>query len=266
MFNRWTAVLCCLTLGIGSLSAPRSAEATDAQFVALRNANTAIRDELSRADAPAPNMSNPAYAKHVSEAFNVQAIEAFRGHPIPEVLDLCSEVVQTQVAYTQRGLKRSDVVGRTPEAAATRTVQLANENYLKFQDEMAAAARFSAACMALEADQMATFVKQLKPEEMTPVRRSGLAQVQRGLVQIVSGATVSQLDPIRPVNRQIMLDALANNIEPLASAMTKASRGSSIAAIDKVLASQALSRDSRSKLAAVRQALSRPGCTGLCAA
>jgi hypothetical protein len=84
-------------------------------------------------------------------------------------------------------------------------------------------------------------------------------------VQIVSGTAISQLDPIRPANRQIMLDALVHNIGPLAAAMTKASRGTSLPAINKVLTSQSLSPDSRSKLNTIRQALSRPECTGLCA-
>jgi hypothetical protein len=33
-------------------------------------------------------MTNPAYAKYVSEAFNVQVVEESRNQPIPAVLDL----------------------------------------------------------------------------------------------------------------------------------------------------------------------------------
>jgi hypothetical protein len=265
MYKRLSAVLYCLGLVIGGLCVPRSAEASNAQLVAFEDANAAIRDQLSRSDSPAPSMTDPAYAKHVSEAFNVRVVKDSKNLPIPAVLDLCSEVVKTEVAYTQRGLKRSDVVGTAPQAAAARTVELANENSLKFQDEIALALRFSAACMALEATQMTAFAKQLKPDDMTPARRAGFAQIQRGLVQIVSGIAISQLDPVRPVNRQIMLDALADNIGPLAAAMTKASRESSLPAIDEVLSSQSLSQDSRAKLIAIRQALSRPECIGLCA-
>jgi hypothetical protein len=265
-FRPALALALALALGLGlgpGRAASRTAATAEETPAEFRQANAALRDALARQGASAPDMHDPAYAKTVSRAFDVGIVEVSKGQPLPALLDLCDEVVRTEVSYTQFGLNKGGV-GAAPQSAE-RMLSMQKKNEVTFQDELAAARRFSIACMAVKAEKMTDVVGRLKPEDMTPARRAGLEQVQRRLLRLVSDAVLSQMDPIRPGNREIILDALVRDIDPLAAAMTRASRRSAVDKIDQVLTSQALPHDTRAKLGAVRRVLDRADCTGLCA-
>jgi hypothetical protein len=71
--------------------------------------------------------------------------------------------------------------------------------------------------------------------------------------------------PIRPENRQAVLDLLVQSADPLAAGMTKLSRRSAAASVRKMMTASAVSPDERKRLQTVLRALNRKDCGRVCA-
>jgi len=244
--------------------APNAAGAEDAKLAAFKQANAAIREALSHAKTP-PSMKDPAYAKQVSQAFDIGVVDGIKDEPAPAVLAICTEAIRTTTSYLLFGIQKEDVPDPNPNHAGPQLAEKENANYLRFQDEVTAAVRFGLPCTARVAEKMDALVAQLKPSDMTPVRRAGLQQTQQGLVNSVSGGASSILDSVRPSNRGVVLTALVRNLDPLTAAMSKASRQAALNTVDPLLWAPGLSRDEREKLLKVQKALNRTDCGRVCA-
>jgi hypothetical protein len=265
MLKILAAAAALLAQGAAILAIPASAQAQDARLAHFQQANAALRQVMARPDA-APGLDDPAYAKEVSDAFDLQVIPVIKDQPLGAVLNLCAEPGRTGDAYMQQGLAPGDLAGLEPKAAAARAREAHARNAMRFQDELGFAGRFEVACMAVEVDKLDAFIRTLKPEEMTPARRQGLAQMQDGLAQLVSNAALSLFMPIRPGNREARLDMLADDFDSIARSMTPASRQKAAKTIDGVLQMPALSANAHTQLAAVRRSLDQAPCNALCSA
>lgn len=244
------------------LAGLNAAYAQDTILAAFKQANAAISHDLSKGKAPA-GMSNPAYAKQVSQAFDLAVAEIAKDEPISSILDICGEAIKTRTQYMLFGLKQE--IANTAEAEkVVRAMQVKSRNILRFQDEMTAAMRFEVACLAKMAMKLDAFLGQLKAGDLSPVRRAAVQQLQRGMVEVVSGLALNQLDDFRADNRQILLDALVRNIGPYTAAMTTASRRAAVANVEKVLLAPTISLDAKEKLRKVLKALNRTDCGTSC--
>ena len=223
-----------------------------------KQANAALYEELSHGKAPV-GMSNPDYARKVSAAFDVRVIATAKD--LPGVLDICDPATKTRTAYLMFGLTKEKLQGAQGGAELAR---LEMENYVRFQDEIFPAMRFAAACAATTAEKGEVFAGQLKPQDMTPIRRAAFQQMQHGLVATVYGAALSVFDQVKPEYRMVLLDAVARSIDVLSAAMNRQARQATAADVDKVLARPDLPPEAKAKLGKVRQALNRPDCNALC--
>jgi hypothetical protein len=72
-------------------------------------------------------------------------------------------------------------------------------------------------------------------------------------------------NPVRPENRQAVLDLLAQYIEPLAAGMSKPSRRTTAAAVAKAIADPNVTPAERATLQKISLALKRKDCGAVCA-
>lgn len=256
----WAVLATCAALGMATAALAQQAGTVGS----VAQANAALRDELTR--SPAPSMSDPAHARLVAAAFDLKVLDQVEGMDLPSLMNFCTDTARTALGFETVGLSAADLASLNSGAPPMRIVEAFNRNAVGFQDEIAASSRFSLACTAVSLPQLAKFSASLKPQDWTPARRDGMAQMQRGLVQTVSGVAAMQLDPIRPANRLAVLDEALKHVDVITAAMTPESRKSTAAAVQRILESKALDAGVRVKLGTLLSALSRPDCTGLCAA
>jgi hypothetical protein len=250
---------------LACVAAPAPANAADSRLAGYQQANAAVRKTLAAADGPTPSLGDPAYAKQVADAFDLQVIDVLKDQPLGDVLTQCAEAGRTEAAFADQGLAKA-AAGLDPQAAGLRRLRVRAGNSMTFQDELAAAKRFDIACSALEAEKMDAFVAALSPEQLTPTRRSSLAEIQKAFEQLVSATALNMLTPVRAANRETVLQTLADHIGPLASGLNQASRAKARTTIDNVLKQQSLSKAARDRLAVVRRSLDQADCNALCRA
>ena len=254
-------------LGVGACLCATLAPAQDdpsasAQnhFASFHQAHDEITGRLSR---DPPSLQDPAYAAQVARAFDLSLLT--EEIPVLNLMGICFRASATQAAYLLRGAKKEDfdpwaIQPRLKSGA--RAAKLKNENYMRFQDELVAALRFGVACRALELQNLEIYLDRMPPAEMTVFRLS-FSDFQQGLAEVVSYHAEALAQPIRPENRQAVLDLLVQNIDPLATGMTRQTRKTAAAGLAKLLA--ASSPDVRAKLQKVELALKRSDCGRVCA-
>jgi hypothetical protein len=261
---KWAALL----LGACLCAVSGLARADEGSFDAFEHAHNAIAQTLSHKDA-LPSMDDPVYAQLVSQAFDASVLEATKQLPSMYRMGICHTVSATQAAYILRGATKEEM---DPWATQLRLIEpqpdgrmarLKVENYVQFQDELVAALRFGMACRAMELEGTGGPAAQMTPDELS-VFRMVFPDFQNGLIELVSYHVAALLYPIRPENRQAILDQLVQGVGPLADGMTRQSRQSAVRAVAKVLAVHTLAAGDREKLKTVQKALRRTDCGAFC--
>lgn len=214
-----------------------------------------------------PGLENPLYAGAVSQAFDISQLE--KDPPMLSLIGMCNEANATQAVYIIYGARKEDldpfaIQPRLKPEPTARTSKLKSENYLRFQNELVAALGFLLTCRTQELEGLKTYLGQMSSDEMA-VFRIGFADFQDSLTETVTYHAEALRYPIRPENRQAVLDLLAQYIDPLAAGMTRNSRRTAAAAIAKALAAAKDSPDAITKLGKLQQALKRTDCGKVCA-
>jgi hypothetical protein len=235
-------------------------------LTSFRLANFAVRESLAKPTAP-PTLQDLAYARQVFQAFDTSLLKTVKDEP--DLAGVCFGAGGLQAAYLLRGVNRKDldpfaIQPRLKFDAGAQASKSMRDNYLQFQDELAAALRFGLVCRTLQLEKLNTRMKEMPPDELN-VFRIGFADFQQGLAELVTYHAAALRDPIRPENRRTILDLLAGYIDPLAAGMNKETRKDAAANIGRILAAPSTSPDERKTLAKVQKALNRPDCGPVCA-
>ncbi len=249
----------------GDLAAALLAAEQDPALVAFRQAHEAITGTLLQ-EGTLPGLDDPVYAGAVAQAFDVSLLD--KDLLMPNLIGACNAASATQAVYIIHGARKEDldpfaIQPRLKPEPTAGTTKLKRENYLRFQNEQIAALGFLLACRTRELEKLSTYLDQMSHDEMV-VFRLGFADFQDSLVETVTYHAQALGYPIRPENRQAVLDLLVQSADPLAAGMTKLSRRSAAASVRKMMTASAVSPDERKRLQTVLHALNRKDCGRVC--
>ncbi|HKQ10706.1 MAG TPA: hypothetical protein VJS85_05910 [Rhizomicrobium sp.] len=264
----------CLCLGTALVPTRAQDSPPPATPAPLRDSALAEFDEANAAivatlvqEGGLPSLDNPVYGRAVSRAFDVSVLE--KDLNLLDLSGTCNRANATQAVYIIYGARKEDMdpfaiqprLKREPNA---RIAKLKSDNYLRFQNEQVAALGFLLACRTLELERLNNYLAQMPHDEMV-VFRLCFADFQDSLAETVTYHVESLRDPVRPENRQAVLDLLAQDIDKLAAGMTKQSRRTVAATLAKVMVDPQLKPDERATLKKVSLALKRKDCGAVCA-
>ncbi len=200
-----------------------------------------------------PRWSDPAASRILERLWNVPAIlggPPYVAADVPVLLDLAERENAVYKSYALFVAKP----GTLPNTAI---------NTYRFQDEIARATAFLLHLQAAEVQALEAFWSSLPPEDRTPVRRAGAAQLRAGLVEFLTGSLIVLRAPsLRADNRAILTDELARTADVIARALPQLDRAA--VGAQATATGAALSPEDRARLAPFTAALSRADCTGLC--
>jgi hypothetical protein len=142
-------------------------------------------------------------------------------------------------------------------------LELETRNIVRFQDEIFPLIAFSQRCVAAELPWLTAFVEKLPPEQMTDVRRAGLAKMRAGFKEMAIGNIAGlSFEGVREENRRLMFDALARDLPALSAVLPVAERAQLRDAVETMRAGAP--GEYRSAIGAMLETLGDTRCEGLC--
>lgn len=221
-------------------------------------------------DENVPRMSEPGIApllRTLADANAVFGDERYGVEDLPAVMAICGKANAVFMRYALSGmqkLKSRVQAGASASELAGRMAALMEANILRYQDEALPVSAFGMRCQAQVVPLMTTFAERLRPEEFTEVRRAGLRQMRKGVMNSLVGTlAMAGNKAIRVANQRSVMNAVGDVADVYAAALTTQQR--------RTVMQVALS--SRSKVPAelkpqvdkLLEAVERTDCTGLCA-
>lgn len=230
------------------------------------------------ADIPAGSVAraDAAYAAFEARAREAQAHGGMPRWSIPEDREVLARLLDPALLgtppYGEKDLAAMDAIATKARAVygdylgfarKASTQQEVDENALASQDELLRLDAFFIRLEAVEMTALADLVAHLKPEQLTEVRLNGLRQMRLGILQLIGGALMMGQANVRPENRELILEALADNAEPIAAGIPVATRVQIADAVRAVFASMPPADQPR--VQTVLKAMAGTQCSGLCA-
>jgi hypothetical protein len=138
-----------------------------------------------------PDFAKAPAAQLFARIFAVEQLNALpppQANDIPWLLDWVAAANQTNKAIMFFGIERpANAVAAARNAAFVR-------NVLDYQDQQAIELDFLIRLTARESTAMDAFMRQLAPEQRTPIREAGVKKARAGFAQMISGALGSMAD------------------------------------------------------------------------
>jgi hypothetical protein len=233
------------------------------KFHAANDALLRAAKEAEATGAALPRVSDPKSRPLFEAAFDRSILSSVDPSDVRGLADICSPSISLTTGYELTGLERLIEATPAPEVGSA-FQSLTSRNSVTYQDEIATSLGFAAACLALEIPAVERFWQGLAPAERTDVRETGVSQMRRGITEIYVGALTMQGEgAYAPANRRAALDAATKAAGPYASALTLAGRKHIQELVDAV--SPAANAEDRTKLDAIRAAMSDTSCIDVCA-
>lgn len=208
----------------------------------------------TRAQGDLPRWSVPEHAKILGRFWDVKATlgtQPYTSADVPALLaiaDRAGALYKTYVLFAPQP-------GALPDTAS---------NTSRYQDEISRAAAYLLRVQTAELEAISDFVRTLPAAEMTAPRRAGLQQAHLGITEMITNVILMVRSPgLRPVNRDILLSALADSAGIIASSTSHADRAALLSQIDAVL--PVLTGPQQEKALTIKSAFESSACAALCA-
>jgi hypothetical protein len=104
------------------------------------------------------------------------------------ILEICEVVNKASVSLLLFEAKAQIDPKANPEQVNAALMPLMKGNSLQFQNELKELQPFLLRCLAKQIPAISQFMASLQPEEITEVRRNGLARMRLGVLQVFAGA------------------------------------------------------------------------------
>ncbi|HWE45624.1 MAG TPA: hypothetical protein VG407_06305 [Caulobacteraceae bacterium] len=258
-------------LGLAALVTALSSAAPSLAAVSLdqiKAAEIKLAKEAADADlraAPPPRLSNVSDAALIRTAFDADTLTN-SSISLSDAADLCRAATKAEYGYILHGLKRSGIDPKASKSEiAQKLILLESSNGMTYQDEVTLAVRFSIVCDAKSIPALQTFLATLPPEQMTDARKQALVMMRTGFLELFEATALTQAEPWRAANRDVVLNEALRWADVYAAAMPPQDRAMVIAVIDKVGRTAGLADATQEKLHRLRAVFQRTDCTGLCA-
>lgn len=152
----------------------------------------------------------------------------------------------------------------TQEQMQAELLSLMNRNTIVFEDHLKDLQPFLLRCLARQLSALSQFVAKLRSDEITDVRKQGLARMRSGMTQLLLGVVAAANDSrYSEEYRLSLLEALAETSPVFAQSMEPAVR-QQLYALTSAAASQA-QRPYKRPLDQMERALGADSCNALCA-
>ena len=144
-------------------------------------------------------------------------------------------------------------------------IRALTSNVIAYQDELAFTQRFAISCLGAVTEATANYVVSMNPGDWTEARKSGVRRMRDGAAALYANVAVTAVSRghMRPANLSLVLDAMISQADVVAAAIQPSDRIKVQNAIDA--AASSVSPETQAKLEAIRKAMSRKDCSGLCA-
>lgn len=178
--------------------------------------------------------------------------------------EICGLANKMSVTLLFFGAKAHISSVATQEQMQTELLSLMTRNTLDFQDHLKELQPFLLRCLARKLPALSQFVAELRPDEITDVRRQGLAKLRSGMTQLIVGGIAAANDSRYSERYRLsLLEALAETSPVFAQSMEPAVR-QQLHALTSAAASQA-QRPYKRPLDQMERALGASSCNALCA-
>lgn len=262
----WAIVLACALTACPAVAAqpPGGKVYRDAAAQFENLSGGAIGDEN------VPRMSEPGIApllRTLADADAVFGDEHYGVEDLPAVMAICDKANAVFMRYALSGmrkLKSRVQAGASASELARRMAALMDANILRYQDEALPVSAFGIRCGAKVLPLMTTFAERLRPEEFTEVRRAGLRQMRKGMMNSLVGAlAMAGNQAIRAPNQRSVMDAIGDVADVYAAALTTQQR---LTVMQVAQSSRSkVSTELKPKVDKLLESVERTDCTGLCA-
>lgn len=179
-------------------------------------------------------------------------------------IEICGIANKTIMSLVLFDLKTSIAPSQDPQAREAGLEALMTRNTLLFQDELMALQPFLFRCLAKQMRGMEQFFVSLPPEQLTDVRRGGVAKIRAGVTMIFQGGLMATGETVFSEDyRDALLSALADSAEAYASVMPLSER----TRIADAVAAAASSGNRRfdAYIARIERAFRSEACSAICA-
>lgn len=254
------------SLVLGILASVLWVSAALAQPAELTQANArlvaAIRAGQADGRGP-PRLSDPAGAQLIRAAFDVSVIPAHFDE-ISSALAFCDTAGEARNAYLFFGLP-TGADGAFQGAMTPEVVRRLNANMVEYQDELTVALLFGARCTARMNRSFAGWFDGIPPESVNAAQRQGAAMVRMGSLNILQGALImAGEDHTRDANVELLLEELVASADDFIAFLQPVQRQLLITQIGSMSGARLSARE-QAAIQALRSALDRSDCSGVCA-
>jgi len=206
-----------------SMAASAMAATAATGLAAYKQAGDQLTAMVASAEAGGKlaQLRTPAFERLVDVVADGDHLISSGPYPVDQVgtlLEICDVANTAFMHLVLFDLKSQVKPGTPPQAAGAAVMRVMADNNRVFQDELMKVQPFLFRCLAAEVTPITNFMLALKPEEVTEVRRQGLAQLRRGIFMMLTGTLLATRNTgLREDYRGTVLAALAQVSEALAS-------------------------------------------------
>jgi hypothetical protein len=256
----WLAVALCTSSAWGFDGA--KAQSTAETYRVAVSSMDKLVDEAKPA-GNRPRMSDPRVAAAVAILSDQDRKLGTDAFPIVmETMDICGQATRLGMGYATHGIEAA--FSRPPQPADTAAVvQLVNKNFAEFQEEIVPLLRFARQCVSLSTRPMEKFVQSLPTEQMTDIRRGGLAKMRNGAVGMFAGSIQTLAQPgLREGLRELIFEGVERDLANIAPALTLADRSALSAILSDLRSTLPMSR--HAVIDSMMKTLDDKSCEGIC--
>jgi hypothetical protein len=220
-------------------------------------------------DGKMPRLEEPDAAElinRLSDQSTFLESPRFDDKNLGDLMEICSAANQVVMSYVlfdvQSNLSHEDT-GASPDEKNRQVRDVIRNNVLSFHPELTLLQPFLLRCAALQIPIMNQYVSSQSAEQLTNMRRAGFSRTRSQLYTTYYGfLQMAQHEKAGAVYRKALLDALASTAEAFASAIRPLDRR--LIGVELDLLEQSLKALLADNLKAIRVAMTRPTCVGLC--
>jgi hypothetical protein len=243
-----------------------AADAFDIQ--PYREAHGRFMAMLSAGDSGQPkDLRTPEFTRLVtvmSDEKRFLRARKFTRDDMPVLMDLSEMANKNDVSLLFFGVKSRMDPNWSQEDKVRNLVPMIQRNAIDFQAELTTLQPFHIHCMELQMPLLEEFIRALPPDQMTPVRRDGLAKMRNGYAQMLTGMLQNMGDANFGVGyRGAVTNAIADASPALVSVLSLAQRAQLLEVVKQ--GESSTPSDFKAARARIEKALKNPACSELCA-
>lgn len=262
--NRWMCVILSMLWSPVLLCSPSAADLAVYKQTGERLVSLI---EAAQAERGVPQLKTTEVMdliRGMSEESRILRRGSYPESEVGTLIEVCGLANKVSVSLVLFELNEHISAGASQAETRAKVFALMHRNTLTFQDELQVIQPFLLRCLAKQLSAVSQFAASLSAEEITDVRRQGLATMRSGLTQLYVGVVVTANDArYSDAFRLSLLTALAETSGVFASAIELPVRRQ-LHETARIAASQS-DQPYKRLLSRIVRALSRESCEELCA-